>query len=234
MSDREQDLSSALVATAKAAFGLIPGVSQALSGYDAYHRSIHDRNVEKMIGHLYDKVEDLEQFISQDWFKSEEGELFIRKTIDAAIDVQSEEKQELFVNVLINGAKTNITIEQKTKFVDMLRQLSLASIQVLAEMHSMFASRTRRPGKQNDESEGIPNIDPNKIAEELSIKYAPYLITSAIKELESHGLFSNIGEWHKAGDRYRPGRGFATNLAYTDFSASFAEFISYDQAKSIE
>ena len=89
----------------------------------------------------------------------------------------------------------------------------------------MFASRTRRPGKQNDEIEGTPYIDPNKIAEELSERYVPYLTLSAIKELESHGLFSNIGEWYKDGDRYRPGRGFSTG---------FAEFISYDQPKSLE
>lgn len=233
MSDRKEDVSNALIASVKSTFGLIPGVSQVLAGYDAYHQSVHDRNVKKMIAHLCDKVEDLEQFIRQDWFKTEEGELFIRKTIDAAIDVQSEEKQELFVNVLINGPRSNITIEQKTKFVDMLRQLSLASIQILAEMHTMFVSRTRRPGKQSDAGEGIPHINPRRIAEDLSGKYAPYLTLSAIKELESHGLFSNIGEWHKVGDKYRPGSGFSTDLAYTDFSASFAEFISSDQTKSL-
>lgn len=234
MTDREEHLSRALVAMSKSALGVIPGVSQALSGYDAYQRSIHDRNVEAILEQLCHKVENLEEFASQEWFKTEEGELFVRKTLDAAIDAQSEEKQQLFVNVLVNGPKTDFPIEQKTKFVDMLRQLSLASIQVLAEMHSMFASKTRRPGKRMDETEAIPHIDPNKIAEALSDRYKPYLVIAAIKELESHGLFSNVGEWRQVGDRYKAGRGFATELAYTDFSATFAEFISSEYTKNVE
>ena len=232
--DREKDLGSALGATAKSALSIIPGVGQAIAGYDAYRQSAHNRNVEKVLGYLTQKVDDLETFFNQDWFRSAEGELFLRKTIDAAIDVQSEEKQELFVNVLVNGAEIGMPIEQKTKFVDMLRQLSLSAVQILAELHTKFEPVTRRPGKEIDPISPIPVVDPNKIAQELSDRYTPYLTTAAIRELESHGLFSNTGSWNQVGDKYQPGQGFLTELAYTDFSASFADFISFHHQNKIE
>jgi len=233
MTDREEDLVNAVSATTKSALGLIPGVSQAIAGYDAYQRSVHDRNVKKLLEHLDNKVSDLETFFNQKWFKTEEGELFVRKVIDAAIDVQSEEKQELFVNILINGSEINPPIEEKTKFIDMLRQLSLASIHILGEMHIMFEPQTQRAGKDKDQLTSAPQIDEVKIAKELSNKYDPYLVIAAVKELESQGLFSSIHSWHKDGEGFSPGRRFQNALAYTDFSARFAEFIAEDETKKL-
>ena len=234
MNKKQDDLKKALKAAGKSALGkLIPGLSEAVAGYDAYKASSHDRNVEKMLEHLAMKVAEYEVFFTHEWFQTEEGEIFARKVVDAAIDVQSEEKQELFVNVLINGTESDLPIEEKTKFVDMLRQLSLASIQVLAEMHRMFEPQTIRPGRDRDLTGAAPQIDATRIAEQLSEKYEPYLVTSAIKELESHGLFSNIHSWHKQGDAYKAGTGFQTAIAYTDYSARFAEFISDNKIKNL-
>ena len=65
----------------------------------------------------------------------------------------------------------------------------------------------------------------------LSDKYDPYLVTSAVSELESHGLFNTIGEWRKgANGRYTPRGGFATEMCYTDFAARFVEFINTRRA----
>jgi hypothetical protein len=233
MTDTEEDLKNALAGTTKSALGLIPVLSQAIAGYDAYKASIHNRNIKKMLEHLNDKVSDIEKFFNQEWFKTEEGELFARKVIDATIDVQSEEKQELFVNILINGSEENLPIEEKTKFVDMLRQLSLASIQILAEIHTMFEPKTRRPNKDPNQLTAAPQVDAVEIAEQLSDQYDPYLVISAVKELESHGLFSNVHSWHKNGEKYKPGPGFQNAIAYTDFSARFAEFISRYEIKKI-
>ncbi len=54
--DREKDLGNALGATAKSALSIIPGVGQAIAGYDAYRQSAHNRNVEKVLGYLTQKM----------------------------------------------------------------------------------------------------------------------------------------------------------------------------------
>ena len=51
-------------------------------------------------------------------------------------------------------------------------------------------------------------------------------MNSAVKELESQGLFSRTGEWKKDHEgNFMSGGGFETELCYTDFSARFADFI---------
>jgi hypothetical protein len=139
-----------------------------------------------------------------------------------------DDKQELFVNALVNSPTTiNLVEIEKLKFVDMLRQLSLASLLVLSEMHQMFIAQVRGPGRNPDLISPLPQVDPDSIAQKLGHLYEPYLVTSAIYELQSVGLFSKTGEWRKQGTgEYASGGGFATELCYTDFSARFVEFIT--------
>ena len=139
-----------------------------------------------------------------------------------------EDKQELFINALINGVlDKDISNLEKLKFVDILRHLSLAALMVLSDMHLLFKDRTKRPGKQDPAMSGSPLVDPNKIAEELEYKYHPYLVGASIYEMESQGLFSNIHEWRRTPDgRYASGTYFSDALSYTDFTFRFVEFIS--------
>jgi hypothetical protein len=131
------------------------------------------------------------------------------------------------VNALVHGIEDQNTQQlEKLKFVDMLRQLSRASLMVLAEMDQMFSGQVRGPGRSPDPTTALPQVDAGRIAESLSDRYDPYLVTAAVAELEAQGLFSRTGEWRKdASGRYRPGSGFATEMCYTDFAARFVEFI---------
>jgi len=226
----------ALSSTTKSALSLIPVLGQAIAGWDAYKRSSFERNVRKLIEHLSQKVDDLKAFFSADYFQTEEGQLFTRKVIDAALDSQLEDKQELFVNALINAPTSQSLGELQTlKFVDMLRHLSRAALMVLAEMHRMFCKQVRGPGRNPDPTQSFPLVDPASIAEKLSDRYDPYLVTSAISEMESQGLFSRTGEWRKdATGRYMSGGGFATEMCYTDFAARFVEFITVMRRKKFE
>ena len=228
LTDREQDLLKALSSTAKSAISLVPGLGQAIAGYDAYKRSAFDRNVQKAIDHLHEKVDDLGRLFKAEYLQTEEGMQFARKVFDCAFDEQLEDKQELFINAFINGIHDQETEHiEKLKFVDILRQLSRASLMVLAKMHEMFAPQVRGPGRSVDPTSSFPQVDSIRIAEKLSDEvYTPYLITSAISEMESQGLFSTIGEWNKDyTGRYIVGGGFETALSYTDFTARFVEFI---------
>ena len=233
---REKNLLAALSGTGKSALSFIPVLGQAIAGWDAYKRSSFDRNIRQLVEHLSEKVEDLSAFFHEDYFQTEEGRRFTRKIIDAALDAQLEDKQELFVSALVNAPKSRQLDElQKLKFVDMLRHLSRAALLVLAEMHAMFASQVRGPKRNPDPSEGFPLVDPTRIAEKLSDKYDPYLVTSAISEMESQGLFSRTGEWRRGeGGRYMPGGGFATEMCYTDFAAKFVEFITVRRNQKLE
>lgn len=227
VTNREEDLKAAFGGLVKSLGGLAPVASQLIATHDAYQKSNYDRTIRRMIGYLSTKVDDLEKFLSEEWFRSEEGELYFRKVLASALDVQMEEKQAIFANVLINGVRSDLLIDEKTKFVDMLRQLSLSSVFILAELHTRFEGNTRRPGRREDRIAPFPMVKANDLAEELSKKgFDPYVVISSIKELESVGLFSNVGSFEKQGDGYVSRGGFATELCYTDFSARFAEFLA--------
>lgn len=227
LTDREKDLFQALSATTKSALSIVPGLAQAIAGWDAYHRSRFDRNVKKVLEHLQKKIDDIELFFQKEWLRSEDGQQFMWKVLDASLDAQLEDKQELFVNALIHGAnKMDLEHLEKLKFIDMLRHLSRSALMVLAEMDNIFMNQVRGPGRNPDPISSFPQIDPETIADKLSGKYAPYLVTAAVRELESQGLFSRTGEWHKnQNGTYTVGQSFTTELCYTDFSARFAEFI---------
>lgn len=236
LTDRENDLLKSLSGTAKSALSLLPVVGQAIAGLDAYKRSSFDRSILKLIEHLSEKVEDLDTFFRQEYFQSAAGEQILRKIIDSALDDQLNDKQELFVNALVNAPGTTDLDEiQKLKFVDMLRHLSLAALVVLSKMHKMFIEQVRGPGRNPDPTSSFSQVDPDRIAENLGHLYEPYLVTSTIYEMQSVGLFSKIGEWRKLGTGgYIPGSGFATELCYTDFSARFVEFITIAKKEQLE
>ena len=233
LSEVKQDSLAALSGITKSVLSHIPVFEQIIAGLDAYERSSFERNVLQLIKYLSKNLEDLGKFFQDEYFRTEEGQLFTRKVIDAAIDVQLEDKQELFVNALINAPTTDHIAElQKLKFVDMLRGLSRAALMILADMHKMFADQVKGPGRNTDPIQAYPLVDASSIAVKLGNKYEPYLVTAAISEMESHGLFSRTGEWRKdnAG-RPIPGGGFSTELCYTDFTASFVEFITVPKNK---
>jgi hypothetical protein len=226
--ERDQDLLQVFSGTAKSALSLIPGLGQAISGYDSYKRSAFDRNVQKTIKLLKEKVNDIGELFRSEYLQTEDGKQFARKVFNCAFDEQLEDKQELFINAFINGINDQETKHvEKLKFIDILRQLSRASLMVLSEMHKMFLPQVRGPGRKPEPTSSFPHVDPIKIAEQLSNEvYNPYLITSAISEMESQGLFSTIGEWKQDySGRYITGGGFATDSSYTDFTARFVEFI---------
>ena len=231
MMESEEDITQGIIGFGKSTISLIPGIGQVLAGWDAYKKSQFDRAVKKAIETLQalnEQVQGLEDIFQDQWWQSDEGKQFARKVWDAAIDQQFEDKQELFINALVQGGKKkDVAHLEKLKFIDILRSLSRAAIMVLADMHEMFKIQVRGQGRSPESTSGYPLVDPNAIASKLSDRYDPYLVTAAIHEMESQGLFSDIGEWHKdTSGRSRPGGGFNNALCYTDFASRFVEFIT--------
>ncbi|MGA8573552.1 MAG: hypothetical protein ACLP7A_08685 [Desulfobaccales bacterium] len=207
----------------------IPIIKEAIAGAEAYKQYVFKKNVESLTGYLVEKVNDIEQFSQHESFRTPEGEQFIRKIIDAAIDEQLQDKQEFFINAMINGVNDQ-TIDQleKHKLIDILRQLSRAAILVLLEIHNIFAN------PREDRRIASTLINPDKIAESLSSKYHPYLTISAITELVSVGLFSSTTEWFKTNDgSYKSGRYTPSGVNYTEFTDRFIAFISEPSKKLV-
>lgn len=178
LTDREEDLMKALSGTSKSVLSLIPGISQAIAGWDAYKRSSFERNLNKIISHLQNKVKNLELLFSSEWIKTQEGKRFSRKIFACALDAQIEDKQELFINALINGViDKNLTYIEKLKYTDILRNLSLSAIMVLADINNLI---------QNNNLTAV--FDPNKVAEILGSKYDPHLVEASVDELRSQGV----------------------------------------------
>ncbi len=226
--DNFPDIIEGLLGASKSGIARVPGLGEAIAGWDAYNRSKFERNIKKLIEDLNDKVDNLSEFFSDEWLNSEDGQQFCRKVFDSIFDAQLEDKQKLFISALINGINDKqIEFLEKLHFVDILRHLSRASLLILADMHTMFKDNVKGPGRSDDSLKALPYIDPNKVAEQLSEKYHPYLVTSAIHELQGQGLFSNVGEWRKGHKgAYIQGSGFQDGYSYTDFTYRFVEFIT--------
>jgi hypothetical protein len=228
-SNTKNDLMAISKGVTKSLLSRIPGLKEGLAGWEAYKRNVFERNTDRFIEQLRGKIQDLEAFIGHEWVRTEEGQQFIRKVLDAALDEQLQDKQEFFINAMINGVNDDTIIQiEKLKFIDILRHLSRSALLILAEIHILFKNQVRGPGRKPDPIQEWPLVDAGIIAEKLSENYDPYLVTSAISEMESQGLFSRTGEWVQDPHtkRYRPGAGFSTSLCYTDFTARFVDFIS--------
>lgn len=227
LTDNENNLLQALTGTTKSALSIVPGIAQAIAGWDSYQQSRFNRNVEKVLVHLQNKIDDIETFFHDDWLQTEDGQQFSWKVFDASLDSQMEEKQELFVNALIQGVvKKDLNQLEKLKFIDILRSLSLSALVILSEMDNMFINQVRGPGRNPDPISFFPQVNAESIAEKLSTKYEPFLVVSAVRELESQGLFSKAAEWAKCNTgALMVSKGYDTELCYTDFTARFAEFI---------
>jgi hypothetical protein len=208
----------------KTAASELPVLGQFLASWDKYKQNHFNENVGNILDHLNAKIHDLDNFFRNEWLHSKDGQLFTKKVLDSALDSQLADKQELFINALINGIEDQeMAYREKLKFVDMLRHLSRPSLDVLAEMHRMFKDQVKRPGN-NDPVQRIPRVEATRIAEQLGSKFHPYLVTSSIHEMTSQGLFDNIAEWIKTSNgTYRSGAGFANALAYTEFTYRFGE-----------
>jgi len=206
----------------------VPILRNIINTWDSYKAGQFKRQVEKAIIYLEENVKDIKKLFSSEWLQTEDGKTFCYKVIDCILDAQIEDKQQLFVNALVNGIR-NEELEdiQKLKFVDILRNLSYASLVVLAKMHDIYKDDVRIKGRTIT-GRPFPLIDRNDLAKKLgSDTLPPYLIISSIYEMESQGLFSNIGEWKERSDgTLEPGGGFRDELNYTEFTYSFVEFIT--------
>ena len=213
----------------KALLGRLPVLNELISGYDAYHQAQFERETKEFLEILKSDIESLSENLDLSWLSTPEGETFAYKVVESAIDAQLADKRELFSKALINGIRQKDTDDLlKLKFIDILRNLSKASLMILSEMHEFLSPNVRGPGRTPPLNKPYPMVETRDIVSRLRGNYDPYLIASAMWEMQSQGLFDQIAEW---GGRSPDGSiqsqgGFDSNLAYTDFTCRFVEFIT--------
>ncbi len=184
----------------------IPFVKLFIAGYEAWKKDVSDRRFLNLINDLQRKVSDIKLLFSNDWLNTNEGRLFIYKAFEYALEAHNEEKLDFFTNALINGIEdTNTDNLKKSKFLDILDNLSFSSLLILSDIHNKHKDKVINPGNGP-----YPIISKNDIASDLSEKYEPYMVISSMYELEANGLFSNIAEWRHENNKHIPAGGFKT------------------------
>lgn len=181
------------------------------------------QGLDEFLSYLGENVGDLRQFFSDPWLQSEHGAKFWQKIFGSAMDAQLADKRQLFANALVNGVSgKDHPDKKKLRMLDILRDLSLASLDGLAEIHSQYAHRLGALDFESRKAQGIPLADVR-----LSTADDTFYTESIIQELVAAGVLSSSEKAEP-----RDGRTILVDLGtteaayYTEFSLEFAEFVS--------
>lgn len=227
----KDELAAVTAAVLKSAASRVPVIGEALAGVEAFRQKQREKTAKEFIENLGSRLEAMGDRFSAEWLATEDGRMFAHKVFESATDAQLADKKELFANAFVNGAGDDSDVHEKTKFVDLLRQLSRDALDVLCELHRKFGPILAKPLATRSES---TNVSSETIATELSstLHWDGYRIESAYRELSSAGLFSAVTGWVSDGKGgQRPTGTYGRGEAYTEFAERFVRFIT-DRAEN--
>lgn len=189
----------------------IPFVSSLIEGVRKYQEVIQDEQRHAFVEVLAARVGELEAS-ARTWYSSPEGEVFVKKVVATALNAEYGDKLDFLVNAFVNGPSLRQDDAKRVKFVEMIRQLSKPSLELLV------ASVRLRP-----KSEEV-------VIEELAseLKWHPSLVDACIREVQSLGGYSPITKWETGKDgNSRPIAQFMGGLpGISPITREFAAFIS--------
>jgi hypothetical protein len=202
-------LAAASEATIEVVKQIVPFSGAFIEGVRKYHESIEEQQREEFVQALSERVEELSK--NAEWYKSEQGQAFVKKIVATALNAEYVDKLEFLANALVNGPKLGADEAMRAKFVEMIRQLSKPALEVLVASLGRVS--------------GTGQVMPGEIAGIL--RWSPELVDACVRELYAFGAFSSTTHWAKSGEGYRQGQYFNEGVpARTDFTKSFSEFIS--------
>jgi hypothetical protein len=204
-------LSGAKEAVLEVVKQVIPFSGALIESIRKYHESIEEQQRKEFVTALSLRVEELSK--NAEWYKSEQGEEFVRKVVATALNAEYADKLEFLANALANGPKLGTDNAKRAKFVEMIRQLSKPALEVLvASIRRIIPS-------------GTGQVMPGELAGALG--WPPELVEACVKELYAFGVFSSTTRWVKSGDGYRQGQYFQEGIPATaSFTSDFSKFIS--------
>ena len=221
----KDEILAGAAAALKSLVSRVPFLGEALNSVEAYRAKQREKAALEFRNALGDRLAAMEEQFSTDWLNTPDGEMFSNKILESALDAQMADKRDMFVNALVNGARIEAPIFEKTKFVDLLRSLSRDALDVLYHLHVKYGPIVRKPESERPST----FLEPLKVTEELApvMKWDPFRIESAYSELGSSGLFSSTQDWYvdsKGQSRPRGTIG-SRGEAYTKYTERFVEFI---------
>lgn len=202
-------LSGAKEAAIEVVKTVVPFSGTLIESVRKYHESIEEQQQEEFVAALSERVEELRK--NTEWYKSEEGQEFVKKVVATALNAEHADKVEFLANALVNGPTLGSDAAKRAKFIEMIRQLSKPALEVLV------ASRQHPTG--------TGQVMPGELAGSLG--WSPELVEACVKELYSLGAFSSTKSWIKNGDSYRQSEFFSEGIPSTNsITRTFAEFVS--------
>ncbi|HPD06218.1 MAG TPA: hypothetical protein PLJ75_13230, partial [Spirochaetota bacterium] len=149
LDDSDTDLEVMLGGMGKSLLSKFPIIGVLIEGYDSYKSYQNDRLIKKALKNLSDRIEEIEKICHDDWIKTQDGKIFVYKIMDCILDSQLEDKQEYFINTLINGINDKqLSTLDKYNFIDILRKLSKNSLIILSELYNLYKDVVRIPGRE--------------------------------------------------------------------------------------
>lgn len=200
----------------------------ALDLWNNYNRARELESLQEFMGYLAEQIGDVQQLLSAPYLKTPEGQRFANKIVAAAVDSTLAEKRRLFANALISGIRGDELGElDRLRFVDLITQLSAASLVQLAEIHKRCEPALAKHGSDSAwESvsiypDGIP-LPNQKPGAGPEVHFA----AATLRELKSSGVLGKV--------RYGRGQDGALKTIsasteanyYNAFTRAFCQFIS--------
>jgi len=216
--DRTKALIAADIEGAIELIKLMPGAGVFIETYRAYKEKLKDIQLSKFLDYLEKSMLENKKIFEDNFYLTESGKLFTYKIFENATNYEYAEKTEYFINALING-RNNESEMERLRFIDMIKNISKPSLLVLAQSIINY--------KDNNKNK-IPSI--TEIASQLSLDQ--FLVDSCIKELSSHGVFSNNIGFGGPGNQVVSIVG--GTVAITAFTIKFGEFIQNYASKDVE
>jgi hypothetical protein len=189
----------------------IPVLDCLIAGAERYYESIQHQQREEFVLVLADKLQKVTE--NAEWYQTREGQQFAKKVISSAMNAEYADKVEYFANALVNGPSLAPNDPHVLKFVELLRKLSKASLEVLA----VLVKNAREVILT-----GNPRVYPASLA--VSMNWHPSLAEACIQELHSEGVLSLVIEWSQDGQGYRKARWTEDAPNVTQFTIKFANF----------
>ncbi len=206
----------------------VPLWGDLVEGLEKCQDSIKEQTRIQMLGHLENRINNLnDEFKNklQEYFNTQEGQLFCIKIMETALNAEYMDKQEIFVNALFNASDRNVSEDEKLRFIDLIRHLSKVALNVLYAIYEKY-------DKQLESTISLPQIIIRDVVTETHQKfqYSPELTDSAVRELRNIGLFSNVLYWNKSSSRISEGQYVNdTSFFYTLYTRRFIKFIKQIQ-----
>ena len=186
----------------------IPFVGSLIEGVRAYHESIDEEQRQLFVDAMASRLDRLEQ--NSDWYKSSDGQEFVKKVVATGLNAEYADKIDYLANALTNGPSLGQQQAKRLKYVEMIRHLSKASLEVLA---TCVAHPT-----------GTGQVMPGSIAKTLG--WNPSFVDACVRELFASGAFSSVVDWFEHGEMAPRQRFNEGTTATTQVTREFAAFVS--------